>query len=94
MTGAWLRRSLADEAAFLLVLAIVLVGVGTVFVVPDHWLRGVLVVAAGLLAAGVLRLVVPRSRAGLLVIRGRLFDAVCYLMLGGMVVLFGVLLPH
>lgn len=94
MTGPWVRRTLADEGAFLTAIAIVLVGVGSIFVVPDHWLRGVLVAAAGLLTAGVLRLVVPRSHAGLLVVRGRVFDAACYLTLGGAVLVFGVLLPR
>ena len=38
-----------------------------------------------MLVAGVLRLVLPTAHAGLLAVRGRWFDIVCYLAMGGVI---------
>ncbi|MCK9896897.1 DUF3017 domain-containing protein, partial [Frankia sp. AgB32] len=76
----WLRR----EAVF----AAVLVGVfaGFVLVSEDRWRRGLLTVGTMLILAGLARLALPARRAGLLVVRGRLFDTVLLLGLGAAIV--------
>jgi hypothetical protein len=89
-----LRQTLRDEVPFVLVLAIAVAGLCTVVISSQHWLRGVLIIASGLLVAGAARFVLPPRRAGLLAVRGRLFDTACYLALGGAIVLFGLLLPR
>ncbi len=89
-----LRKTLRSEAPFALVLAIAIAGLGSVVVSSQHWLRGVLIAASALLVAGVARFVLPPRQAGLLAVRGRLFDTACYLALGGSIVLFGLLLPR
>jgi hypothetical protein len=61
---------------------LLLVLVGLALVGQDHWRRGLLLAGAGLLAAAVLRLVLPARLSGLLVVRGRLFDVVVLSALG------------
>jgi len=53
---------------------------GLLAVSQGFWRRGLLVVAASLLVAAVLRLTLPTRRAGLLAVRGRAVDVV---VLGG-----------
>jgi predicted membrane channel-forming protein YqfA (hemolysin III family) len=74
----WLR----NEAPFVLVAAILLSAVGYLVVWPDHWRRGVGGIVLALLVAGVLRIVLPTPRSGVLAVRAKWFDAVCYLSLG------------
>jgi hypothetical protein len=61
---------------------------------PEHWLRGVLLIGGDLLLAGLLRLVLSERRAGILAVRRRAFDVICYLGLGVLVITFGVLAPQ
>ncbi len=79
---------------FLLVLAVMVLGFILVRVSPEHWLRGVLIIGGDMIGAGLLRLVVPARRAGILVVRRKLFDVVCYVGLGVLVITFAVLLPR
>ena len=60
----------------------------------DHWLRGVGVVGAALIGAGLLRASLSDVQAGLLVVRRRPFDVACYLLLGGTIIGVGLVLPH
>jgi hypothetical protein len=55
---------------------------------PDHWRRGVGIIALATFVAGALRLVLPTQHAGMLAVRTRWFDALCYFSLG--VVIVGV----
>ena len=80
-----LRQTLGHEIAFLFVLLISLIGLA-----PEHWLRGVLIIASAFVVAGVARALLPDRRAGLLAVRGRMFDVACYLVLGGATIGFGV----
>ena len=64
---------------FGLVLLIELAGVFSVAIAPQHWLRAVGVLAAGLAVAGFLRLVLSDEQAGLLRVRRRSFDVACLL---------------
>jgi hypothetical protein len=88
-----LRPVLRQQAPAAVVLLLMLGGfVQTAF--SSDWLRGVLLLASGPLLAGVLRLVLTESRAGLLAVRARWFDVACYLSLGVLAVTLGLLLPR
>jgi hypothetical protein len=89
-----LRRNVRDEAPFVSVVLIVAFGFVYVLVASGHWLRGVTVIAFGMVVASALRAVLPVSKAGLLVVRGRVFDVLCYLSLGVLVFGFSVLVPQ
>jgi hypothetical protein len=91
--GGLVRRVRA-EAAFIVVLVVVLAGLVGVVAFPRHWLRGVLIVAAGFGLATLLRLVLGKRQAGLLAVRGRAFDALCYLLSCVAITVFAVLLPR
>jgi hypothetical protein len=78
-------RRIRAQAPYLLVLLILVAAVGYLAMWPGHWRRGAGIIAAAALLAGLLRLVLPASRAGLLAVRGRLRDALCYLALGAVI---------
>ena len=63
-----------------LVAVIALVGMG--LVLTQHWRRGAVLLGVALLVAAVLRLAVPVERVGLLAIRGKAVDVLCYSGLG------------
>jgi hypothetical protein len=89
-----LRHALRAEVPFATVLAIVVFGFCYMFLASGHWLRGVTVMACGLIVAAALRAILPNGRAGMLAVRGRFLDILCYLALGLSVFGFGVLLPQ
>jgi hypothetical protein len=80
----WLR----DELPFVIVIAIVLAATAYLYLFHGHWRRGTAGIGAGLVVAAVLRLVLPSRRVGMLNVRGRWLDTLCYLALG--VVILGV----
>lgn len=69
---------LVNEAPVLIVL--VVASAGLLGVTQGFWRRGLVVVAAALLLAAVLRLALPTRRAGLLAVRNKAVDV---FMLGG-----------
>ena len=75
------------------VLALGATGIGYAAVVPHHWLRGVLLLAGACLLAGLFRLLLPARQAGLLAVRGRVVDVLCYAGLGVAIVVLGLALP-
>ena len=79
-----------------LVIVLALAGTGIAYsaATPPHWLRGVLVLAVSLVLAGLFRLVLPARQAGLLAVRSRPMDVICYLSIGVAIVAFGLALPH
>lgn len=77
----WLRT----EAPFVLVVVLMLGAAGYLYIHPRHWRLGAGLMAVALLAGGLLRLVLPAPRVGLLAVRGRWRDALCYLALGGVI---------
>jgi hypothetical protein len=77
----WLRA----EAAFVLVVILVLVAILVLLLDPRDWRPGAGILAAALLLAGVLRLVVPQSAAGMLAVRGRWRDALFYVCTGAVI---------
>lgn len=92
--SAGLVRGVRTEAAFGVVLVVVLAGIVGVVAFPRHWLRGVLIVAAGFGLAALLRLMLGERQAGLLAVRGRAFDVLCYVLSCVTITVFAVLLPR
>ncbi len=88
------RRRGRAQAPFLLVLAILVAAVGYLTLEPQHWRRGVGVISVAMMLAGLLRIALPRAQAGLLVVRGRWWDAVCYLFLGLAILLADIRVPY
>ena len=66
-----------------LAVVIAVVGVGLLVIAMHHFRWGDVTVAAGLLAAALLRAVLPTRRAGLLAVRSRFVDIVTTSALGG-----------
>ncbi len=89
-----LTRTLVAEAPFALVLLVAAAGFTYTTVRPEHWLRGVIVIAAAFILAGLLRAVLTTARAGMLVVRHKVFDSLCYLALGVSIFVFAVALPR
>ncbi len=71
---------LGRQAPFLLVWLVVLVGIG--LIATEYWRRGLTIVGAAAVLAGLLRLVLPARRAGWLVVRNRTIDVLCFGFLG------------
>jgi hypothetical protein len=59
-----------------LLAVLVAVAVGLLLVAVDHWRKGLVVVGLALVAAAVLRLLVPLRRLGFLAVRSRWIDVV------------------
>jgi hypothetical protein len=78
-------RYVREQFAFLLVLLVL--AAALLYLVADsgRWGRSAGGVAVAVLLAGVLRLVLPGDRVGLLAIRGRIVDAVSFLVLGAVI---------
>jgi len=73
---AWDKSRLPTFVSAALVAVIALVGLG--LVLTQHWRRGAVLLGAALLVAAALRVAVPAERAGLLAIRGKVVDVLCY----------------
>jgi hypothetical protein len=73
-----------------LLAVLVVVGVGLLLVTFGHWRRGLVVMGVALVAAAVLRLLVPLRRVGFLAVRSRPVDVMLLACSG--VVLMGVAL--
>lgn len=69
-----------------LVVVLVLVAVGGLRIGMYHWRQGTALIGGALLVAAVLRVVLSDAQAGLLAIRSRVVDALCYVGLGGLIV--------
>lgn len=69
---ARVRRWYVMQIPYFLVLAIALLA--GILVLVDRWRRGAFVFSSALGFAAVLRALLPTSRAGLLQVRGRVFD--------------------
>ncbi len=64
------------QLPFALVWLVVLVGMA--LIATEYWRRGLTVVGAAAVLAGVLRLLLPARRAGWLVVRSRTIDVLCF----------------
>ena len=89
-----LRRRVRHQAPFLLVLALILGAVGYLIIGPGHWRRGSGVIAVAMLLGGFLRLALPEQHAGVLAVRKRWIDAVCYFGLGVAILAVAIRLQH
>ncbi|MBI1758217.1 MAG: DUF3017 domain-containing protein [Actinobacteria bacterium] len=88
-----LRLANLRNAPALTVLALTVGGLAYSAVVPAHWLRGVLIMASGMIIGGAFRLMLPTRQAGVLAVRGRLSDVLCYLGIGAVLWVVGLWLP-
>lgn len=77
--------------ALLLVLAFFAVGV--LLVLNRHWRRGSVMMGGSLALAGLLRLVLPEQLAGLLAVRGKVFDVALCLGAGTTIMVLGMVVP-
>ena len=75
---------LLRQLPLLLVLVGVAVGLGMVAI--EHWRRGLVVIGISLMAAGLLRLLLPVRRVGFLAVRSRPVDVVLLAGVGAAVV--------
>ena len=71
-----LRSRIPSALPAALVGAVTLIGMA--LVLTQHWRKGAVMLGAALLVAAVLRTVVPTDRIGLLAIRSRAIDVLCY----------------
>ncbi len=67
-----------------LVAVVALAGMG--LVATQHWRRGAVLLGSALLVAAILRMVIPVDRVGLLAIRSRAIDVLCYSGFGVVIV--------
>ncbi|HEY2043554.1 MAG TPA: DUF3017 domain-containing protein [Jatrophihabitans sp.] len=90
----WFHSKDLKEIPFLLVLVIEMAALAYAAAAPQHWLRAVGGMVAGMIVAGVFRLVLGNEQAGLLRVRNRTFDVACYWGFGVLAVTFAVALPQ
>lgn len=93
LTGGGLRTVDLRNLPITVVLALAATGIGYAAAVQEHWLRGVLVLAGAMVLAGVFRLLLPARQAGLLAVRSRLLDVLCYTGVGVAIIVLGLALP-
>jgi hypothetical protein len=87
-------RRVRAQAPFLAVLAVLIVAVAYLGVAPSHWRRGIGIIGVAVLLAALLRVCMTRPQAGLLAIRNRGLDTACYLVLGVVILVADIRLPH
>lgn len=71
-------------------LVLLIAGAGLARVLMEHWRQGGVLLGGALLVAAVLRVALPPEQAGMLVIRSRVLDVVCYVVPGIVMVLLAV----
>ncbi len=90
--GALSRSDRLREWPFVLVVATALVGLYVV-AAHDRFRRGSIVFAGAFGLASLLRLVLPSRVAGLLAVRGRVFDIVAYGLLAAGIAVLAIVIP-
>lgn len=80
-----------SELPFLLVLGGVVIGLAVVAL--HHFKRGSIVISVALLLGAVLRSLLPEERAGLLAVRGRVFDVATMVTLGVLITVAALIVP-
>ncbi|GAB3624426.1 hypothetical protein GCM10027418_25100 [Mariniluteicoccus endophyticus] len=90
-TAASARARSMNQWPLLAVIAGELVGLVLVWI--GHWRWGAMVMGACLCVGAVLRLVLPRRVAGLLQVRGQIFDIVTLVGAGSLMMLLAVVIP-
>jgi hypothetical protein len=74
----WLR----EQALFLVVVGVLVVGFGYLLFGTGHWVRSTFVMGCAMILAAGLRVLVRPARVGFLAVRGRWVDTAVYLALG------------
>lgn len=69
----------STNLATLIVLVLGVIGLAYAAAFPRHWLRGVLILALAMALGAAFRVALPARQAGLLAVRSRFVDALCYL---------------
>jgi len=87
-----LRARLPIHAPIALVTLIVTVGL--VRVATQHWRQGAVLIGAALLVAALLRAAIPEDRIGLLAVRSRAIDVLCYVGFGSVMIVVAVLITR
>ncbi|MGI8627698.1 MAG: DUF3017 domain-containing protein [Geodermatophilaceae bacterium] len=70
-----------------------MVTAGLVLIFLEYWRRGVVTIGGAMGLAGLLRLMLPARRAGLLSVRSRGFDVAAYIVLAIAVIGIGLAIP-
>lgn len=83
-----MRTRLPEWAPAAIVLLIAAAGMTRVL--TEHWRQGGVLLGGALLVAAALRVALPPERVGLLAIRSRVLDVVCYAVPGLVTVLLAV----
>jgi hypothetical protein len=83
---------LQREWPFIVVAAGIVLGL-VVVVALDRFRRGTLLLAASVVLGAWLRALLPTERVGVLAVRGRLFDVVTLLVLGGALTVLALVVP-
>ena len=88
--GKELRTKDLHDAPYIVVMVLATAGVlyASLF---SHWLRGVGLVGLAMLLAAMLRAVLSERQAGLLAVRHRPFDVLCYGLLGAGIIIVGII---
>jgi len=89
MAGEAQRRS-----EWPLVLTLLVGLTGLIVLTFYDWRNGVLVFAAGVILAGVLRAFLTDTAAGLLHVRGRMFDTALLIGVGAAIAILGLIVPN
>ena len=77
-----------------LLAVLVTVGIGLVLVTFEYWRRGLVVIGVALLAAALLRLLLPVRRVGFLAVRSRLTDVVIMATAGVLLTVLVLMIPY
>ncbi|MGE3287018.1 MAG: DUF3017 domain-containing protein [Pseudonocardia sp.] len=77
-------------AAFVYAIA----AIGMLRVLTQHWREGAAFLAGSMLAAAVLRALLPEDRAGLLAVRSKVIDMTLYVGLGLVTLVLAVTITH
>ena len=77
-----------------LVLSLLVAAVGLVVLTFYNWRNGVLIFAGSVALAGLLRATLGDTAAGLLRVRGRMFDTALLLAIGVAIAILGLIVPN
>jgi len=69
-----------------------IVALGMLRVLTQHWRQGAVLIGGALLVAAVFRAVIPDDRIGLLAVRSRPVDVLCYSVLATLMIVVAVLI--
>jgi type IV secretory pathway VirB2 component (pilin) len=76
-----IRDQIRGNAAYVVVLVLIVAAVIYLIIAPGHWRRGTAVLSSALFLAGAARAVLPSPRAGALAVRTRWLDSAAYWLL-------------